>query len=109
MSKDYYKILGVAEFDSAENIKSAYRKLARTWHPDVAGNTKEVMERFKEINEAYETLSNQNKKAEYDRARRFYNYAKSNSVNKEETVKNTTNPDKKEKGFNFNNFFSKKT
>ena len=49
MSKDYYKILGVAEFDSAENIKSAYRKLARKWHPDIAGNTPDVLNKFKEI------------------------------------------------------------
>ena len=62
MSKDYYKILGVAEFDSAENIKSAYRKLARKWHPDIAGNTPDVLSRFKEINEAYDILSNDIKK-----------------------------------------------
>ena len=75
MTKDYYKILGVAEFDTAENIKKAYRKLARKWHPDIAGNTQEVMLKFKEINEAYEILSNQVKKFEYDKARKFYNYA----------------------------------
>ena len=75
MTKDYYKILGITEFETAENIKNAYRKLARKWHPDVAGNSNDVIERFKEINEAYQILSDKNKKAEYDRARSFYQYA----------------------------------
>ena len=79
MSKDYYKILGIAEFETAENIKLAYRKLARKLHPDVAGSSREALARFKEINEAYEILSNKVKKEEYDRARRFYSYAKNNS------------------------------
>ena len=105
MSKDYYKILGVAEFDSAENIKSAYRKLARKWHPDIAGNSKDVLYKFKEINEAYEILSNDVKKAEYDKARRFYNYA-NNNINYKNTEpkskNNFTNPQTKSKNFNFN-------
>ena len=83
MSKDYYKILGVAEFESAENIKNAYRKLARKWHPDVAGSSEDALNRFKEINEAYEILSNVIKKEEYDRARRFYSYAKSERKSEE--------------------------
>ena len=62
MTKDYYKILGITELESAENIKSAYRKLARKWHPDIAGNTPEAIRHFKEINEAYEILSNKIKK-----------------------------------------------
>ncbi len=104
MTKDYYKILGVAEFDSAENIKNAYRKLARKWHPDVAGSSKEVMQKFKEINEAYEILSNRVKKAEYDKAKRFYDYANKTSgshVNNEFTNKTTSNPQKERKTFDF--------
>lgn len=92
MDKDYYKILGVNESDSAEQIKSAYRKLARKWHPDVAGNTSDVLLRFKEINEAYEILSDKQKKSEYDKARSFYNYAKygaGESVNKSAKQNNT--------------------
>lgn len=104
MSKDYYKILGVAEFESAENIKSAYRKLVRQWHPDVAGSSEQVLLKFKEINEAYEILSNQVKKAEYDRAKKFYDYAqgnyKSNYTN--QTKQNSTNPQPKQKNFSFN-------
>ena len=98
MSKDYYKILGVHESESAENIKKAYRRLAREWHPDVAGNTPDVLKRFKEINEAYEILSNSVKKAEYDRAKRFYDYAKnsgksSDNAKSDSNVNNATKPD----------------
>lgn len=109
MSKDYYKILEIDEFETAENIKSAYRRLARKWHPDVAGNTSEVIAKFKEINEAYDVLSDKIKKDEYDRARKFYNYAKGSASDKKETnYKQTTNPnksttqDKKTSSFNFN-------
>ncbi len=109
MSKDYYKILGIAEFETAENIKSAYRRLARKWHPDIAGNTSEAMKRFKEINEAYEILSNQTKKAEYDRARKFYNYATAEKKINNETFKETTNPQQKDIFSNFSDFFSRKS
>ena len=105
MSKDYYKILGIAEFETAENIKTAYRKLARKWHPDIAGNTPDVMLKFKEINEAYEVLSNQVKKAEYDKARRFYNYAHESSSYQKDTTsyeKTTSNPQKDTNKFKFN-------
>lgn len=102
MTKDYYKILGVAEFDTAENIKTAYRKLARKYHPDIAGNSKDALLRFKEINEAYETLSNSVKKAEYDKARRFYNYAHSENTTDKSYTQTTTNPQNRSKGFSFN-------
>lgn len=82
MDKDYYKILGVHESDSPDDIKFAYRKLARRWHPDVAGSGADVLSKFKEINEAYQVLSDKIKKEEYDRARKFYNYAKSGDASK---------------------------
>lgn len=75
MTKDYYKILHISENSTQEEIKSAYRRLARKWHPDVAGNSEDVIVNFKDINEAYETLSNEIKKADYDKARRFYSYS----------------------------------
>ena len=112
MSKDYYKILGVAEFETAENIKIAYRKLARRCHPDIAGESAEALLRFKEINEAYEILSNKIKKEEYDRARRFYNYAKDNSKKTSDVNKKVSEPDndlnKKSFNFNWEKFFSSK-
>ena len=78
MTKDYYKILGVSQNCTEQELKSAYRKLARKFHPDVAGNSSEVVSKFKEINEAYEVLSDKVKRAEYDTINRFYNYSSTN-------------------------------
>ena len=64
--KDYYKILGVAHGASADEIKKAFRKLARKYHPDVNPGDKKAEERFKEINEAYEVLSDADKRKKYD-------------------------------------------
>ncbi len=64
--KDYYKTLGVDRKADAKAIKSAYRKLARKYHPDVNPNNKDAEARFKEINEAYEVLSDADKRKKYD-------------------------------------------
>src|SRR6201996_1881047 len=64
--KDYYEVLGVARTASAEEIKKSFRKLARQYHPDVAKNKKVAEEKFKEINEAYEVLSDPAKRKKYD-------------------------------------------
>jgi len=63
--KDYYEILGVKRDDTQATIKSAYRKLARKYHPDV-NKEKGAQEKFKDINEAYEVLSDPNKRSRYD-------------------------------------------
>jgi curved DNA-binding protein len=67
--KDLYKILGVSEDASEDAIKKAYRKLAKENHPDATGGDKKKTERFKEVNEAYTLLSDQQKRREYDRLR----------------------------------------
>ena len=64
--KDYYKILGVDRKADDKTIKSAYRRLARKHHPDVTKGGKDSAERFKEINEAYEVLSDPEKRRRYD-------------------------------------------
>src|SRR5581483_3174589 len=63
--KDYYAILGVERTASQDDIKKAYRKLARRYHPDVS-KEKDAEERFKEVAEAYETLKDADKRAAYD-------------------------------------------
>lgn len=64
--KDYYTILGVERTASDEDLKKAFRKLARQYHPDVAKDKKNAEEKFKEINEAYEVLSDPKKRKRYD-------------------------------------------
>ena len=64
--KDYYKTLGVGKSATADEIKKAYRKLARKHHPDVNPGDKKAEDRFKDINEAYEVLSDPGKRARYD-------------------------------------------
>ncbi|HEX7364157.1 MAG TPA: DnaJ C-terminal domain-containing protein [Dehalococcoidia bacterium] len=66
MAKDYYAILGVGRTATDKDIKQAYRRLARKYHPDVNPGDKSAEARFKEINEAYEVLSDLEKKKKYD-------------------------------------------
>jgi curved DNA-binding protein len=64
--RDYYETLGVSKTASEDEIKSAFRKLARKYHPDVAKDKKTAEEKFKQINEAYEVLSDPEKRKKYD-------------------------------------------
>ena len=64
--RDYYEILGVAKTATADEIKSAYRKLAMKYHPDRNPDNPEAKEKFTEISEAYEVLSNPEKRQRYD-------------------------------------------
>src|ERR671937_2642183 len=64
--KDYYSTLGVTKNSTEKEIKQAYRKLARKFHPDVNPGDKAAESRFKEINEAYEVLGDPEKRKKYD-------------------------------------------
>src|SRR5271170_8459776 len=65
--RDYYEVLGVSRGTSAEDIKKAYRKLAVKFHPDKNPGDKSAEDKFKELGEAYEVLSNVDKRSAYDR------------------------------------------
>ena len=75
MPKDYYKILGVSRSASEKDIKQAYRKLARKFHPDVNPGDKSAESKFKEINEAHEVLSDAEKRRKYDQFGDKWQYA----------------------------------
>jgi curved DNA-binding protein len=71
--RNYYQILGVPRDTSADEIKKAYRRLARQLHPDVNPGDKSAEDRFKDINEAYDVLSDIDKRAQYDQFSKFWN------------------------------------
>lgn len=68
--KDYYRVLGVPEAATADEIKKAYRRLAKKFHPDRNQGDKTASERFKEISEAHAVLSDAEKRKQYDRLRK---------------------------------------
>ena len=64
--RDYYEVLGIGKSASEDEIKKAYRQLAKKYHPDLNPDDKAAEAKFKEVNEAYEVLSDGDKRARYD-------------------------------------------
>ena len=73
--KDYYQILGVSKNATDDEIKKAYRKLARKLHPDLNPNDKEAHKKFQEVNEANEVLSDPEKRKKYDQYGKDWQHA----------------------------------
>jgi curved DNA-binding protein len=82
--KDYYKILGIDKMASTDDIKKAYRKLAMKYHPDTNPNNKVAEDKFKEINEANEVLSNPDKRKRYDEFGENWEYMEKSGGNRQQ-------------------------
>lgn len=112
--KDYYKILGVSENVDKDELKKAFRQLAKKYHPDRNQNDESAKNKFQEVNEAYNILSNENSRREYDEKRAAFNNRKENkdfgNVNKSSSKKENKSGfsvgNKEEAMADLNNYFS---
>ncbi|MEM7118667.1 MAG: J domain-containing protein, partial [Chloroflexota bacterium] len=101
--KDYYKILGVNKSSDEKEIKRAYRKLAREYHPDKNPNNEAAEEKFKEINEAYEVIGNPDNRAKYDQLGANYHRYKQMGGNPNDFFSQWANQGGQQGGFDFSN------
>ncbi|MBK7036299.1 MAG: J domain-containing protein [Chitinophagales bacterium] len=106
--KDYYKILELNKNATQEDIKKAYRKLARKYHPDLNPNNKEAEKKFKEINEANEVLSNAENRKKYDQYGKDWKHADAFETEKKQqkqSRRNTGQQFRNDDTGNFSDFF----
>ena len=105
--KDYYKILELNNTASQDDVKKAYRKLARKYHPDLNPNNKEAEKKFKEINEANEVLSNAENRKKYDQYGKDWKHADAFETEKQQkqSRRNTGQQFRNDDTGNFSDFF----
>lgn len=94
--KNHYQTLGLADFSSPDEVKSAYRKLARTFHPDLNTNNPQAEDRFKEVNEAYSILSSPEKRALYDNQLKIMQGVKQKSTHNTQATTKQPSPNNTE-------------
>lgn len=92
MRKDYYQILGVSKDADEATIKKAFRKLAKQYHPDTNVGNAEAEKKFKEINEAYSILSDEEKRKAYDEEKCEQTKTANNSAKESKKTSRATNP-----------------
>ena len=100
--KNYYNILQVSPNASFAEIKAAYRKLVHKFHPDVAGNTPEVIQKFKDITEAYDVLSSPEKRERYDSVMKLYEYSNGGQGAYNNSYKATAEAEARKRAFSKN-------
>lgn len=107
--KDYYKVLNVSTDATKDEIKKAFRSLAKKYHPDRNANDKEALRKFQEVNEAYEVLSNEEARKQYDDKRKSgfkeSSKAEGNNKNNKSSNHNRKYEDKSASMENLNKYF----
>jgi len=101
---DYYKILGLDKNTKAADIKNAYRKMARKFHPDLNPNDEKAKEKFQQINEANEVLSDAEKRKKYDKFGKDWQHADANENAEQQQRSSRNQPNYGSQGYNDNNF-----
>lgn len=101
---DYYKILGLDKNTKAADIKNAYRKMARKFHPDLNPNDEKAKEKFQQINEANEVLSDAEKRKKYDKFGKDWQHADTNENAERQQRSSRNQPNYGSQGYNDNNF-----
>ncbi|SDY40702.1 DnaJ C-terminal domain-containing protein [Tindallia californiensis] len=104
--KDYYKILGISKEASQSEIKKAYRQLAKKYHPDKHPDNQEMEKRFKEINEAYEVLGDEEKRKKFDQLDRYHGFQNGTDIDPDQFGFEFTGAGFKNKNHQSNSDFS---